>query len=291
MPRPLRLLALLSSAIASSLHAAEPAPAPAAFCRYVPERAGDFAWENDRVAFRTYGPGIVKGSENSGIDCWAKRVPYPVIDKWYRLDLQEKQSYHQDRGEGLDFYHVGKSRGCGGTALWHEGKMVLSGVFREWKIIESSPKKSVFQLTYGYTLGTRRIQETKTITLALGQRLFKSESVFTEDGHPADLEIAVGVSTHNQKGAVTMNREAGWIAVWRVFGKHGFGTGVVMDPARVTGMAEIKSEKPDESHVILTCRADAEGRTVHYAGFAWAGDGDLVAPEQWHRHLSSLLSR
>jgi hypothetical protein len=52
------------------------------FARFVPERIDDFAWENDKVAFRTYGPraqeitesGEPGGTLSSGIDCWLKRV-------------------------------------------------------------------------------------------------------------------------------------------------------------------------------------------------------------------------
>ena len=34
-------------------------PYPAmAFARYIPERFDDFAWENDRIAHRIYGPGL-----------------------------------------------------------------------------------------------------------------------------------------------------------------------------------------------------------------------------------------
>ncbi|QBG48089.1 DUF4861 domain-containing protein [Verrucomicrobia bacterium S94] len=53
--------------------------APATFCRYVPERADDFVWENDKAAFRMYGPTFLKGKEDSGIDCWLKRVDYVRI--------------------------------------------------------------------------------------------------------------------------------------------------------------------------------------------------------------------
>ena len=44
----------------------------------MPERLDDFAWENDLVAFRAYGSAIrrTKGPEDSGIDCWLKRVRY-----------------------------------------------------------------------------------------------------------------------------------------------------------------------------------------------------------------------
>lgn len=65
------------------------------FARFVQERIDDFAWENDKLAFRTYGPkaqaitesGKKGGTLSSGIDCWLKRVDYPIIDKWYKQDL------------------------------------------------------------------------------------------------------------------------------------------------------------------------------------------------------------
>ncbi|MFP3822536.1 DUF4861 family protein, partial [Bacillus sp. SIMBA_008] len=48
------------------------------YARFVPERIDDFAWENERVAFRTYGPeaqrlvdeGKEGGTLSSGIDIW-----------------------------------------------------------------------------------------------------------------------------------------------------------------------------------------------------------------------------
>jgi rhamnogalacturonyl hydrolase YesR len=118
-------------------HAAEAAVAPSTWCRIVPERLDDFAWENDLVAFRTYGPAAraAGGPEDSGIDCWLKRVTYPIVEKWYAGHLKGK-SYHKDDGEGYDPYHVGRSRGCGGLAIWHDTQMVLSGPFVASKLIK-----------------------------------------------------------------------------------------------------------------------------------------------------------
>ena len=67
------------------------------FSRIVPTRIDDYTWENDKVAFRTYGPRaqalVEEGKEggiiSSGIDCWLKKVSYPVINKWYKASEEE----------------------------------------------------------------------------------------------------------------------------------------------------------------------------------------------------------
>ncbi|HWI56372.1 MAG TPA: glycoside hydrolase family 88 protein, partial [Bacillota bacterium] len=50
--------------------------APAiAYGTFMPQRKDDFAWENDRVAFRIYGPALeATGEISSGIDIWCKRT-------------------------------------------------------------------------------------------------------------------------------------------------------------------------------------------------------------------------
>ena len=88
-----------------------------AFGRFVRERFDDFAWENDRIAHRTYGKALETWEgeplTSSTIDIWSKRTPRMVINDWYLAD-----DYHADHGEGADFYSAGPSRGCGGSGLW-----------------------------------------------------------------------------------------------------------------------------------------------------------------------------
>jgi hypothetical protein len=55
-----------------------------AYGRFVRERFDDFAWENDRIAHRTYGKALItwKGEPltSSSIDIWSKRVSKLVIN-------------------------------------------------------------------------------------------------------------------------------------------------------------------------------------------------------------------
>lgn len=268
------------------------APAPATWCRFVPERADDFAWENDLIAFRTYGPAIekTKGTEDSGIDCWLKRVPYPVIDKWYGGE-KKGISYHKDNGEGNDPYHVGASRGTGGLGIWQGEKMITAGPYKTWKIVSRTPRKSVFELGYDYDLVGRKIHENKRIEIELNKRLFRAESTFTENNKPlANLDIAIGVTTHNGKAQATLNPKQGWMSCWEKMEGFGLGTGVAIAPSRVLSMREIKSARPDESHALLLTRTDAAGKVSYYAGYGWEKAKAITTPQQWQDFLSAFAA-
>ncbi len=262
--------------------------------RFVPERQDDFAWENDLVAFRTYGPAIrpfgtpfTRGMEDSGIDCWNKRVTYPIIDQWYAGDPRGV-SYHEDHGEGLDLYQVGSSRGCGGTAIWKDGRMILSGPFKSWKIISRDRDKSVFELIYDYDIAGERFTETKRITIELGSQMFHSESTFTKNSQPVpDLEVAIGITTHGGKAEPTVQRDEGWMSCWENFGDSGLGTGVVIDPARITEM-RVATPVSDENHALILTRTDQDGHLEHLAGFAWTKAGTVKSREVWNAYLSDL---
>ena len=87
------------------------------FGREAPERKDDFAWENQQVAYRIYGPALqATGEITSGIDVWSKRIPNFVIDSFYKRDAEGARthnpalSYHIDNGQGLDSYLVGLDR-------------------------------------------------------------------------------------------------------------------------------------------------------------------------------------
>lgn len=283
---------LLTLPLLPATRADEPPTGPV-FCRYVPERKDDFAWENDLVAFRVYGPAL-KGSvehENSGVDCWFKRTKTPIIDKWYGGEGRGI-SYHQDHGEGYDGYHVGSSRGCGGTALWRDGKMVLSGVYTSQKILSQTPDEATFELTYDYPPDANGavIHETKDITIKAHEHFFRSTSTFTRGGQPAEVDVAVGVTTHDDRADLLSSFD-GWIMCWETIDGQGVGTGACMIRPRVTKIDQITApSQPDESHILMLTRTGPDGKEEHLAGFAWAGAGEITTKTEWEKLLTSALA-
>jgi hypothetical protein len=262
----------------------------ATFARFVPERQDDFAWENELVAFRVYGPALRSRPEDSGIDCWLKRVSYPIIDKWYAGNTKGV-SYHKDHGEGNDPYHVGGSRGCGGTALWVDGAMVTSDTFTNWKILEQNPEKTVFELTYHYpaTGGGAPLQEIKRITVVPGQRFFRSDSTFTRDGQPvAGLPVAIGVTMHDGKAAATLSPENRWVSCWETIERSGLGTGVILAPGFPIETKELAVAEKDKSHALILTATDKRGQVTCYPGYGWEKAGTIVTPGAWASELTSL---
>jgi hypothetical protein len=278
------LLGLVASACAESKE-------PATFCRFVPERADDFAWENDKIAFRAYGPAMREGVEDSGFDCWLKRVDYPIINKWYKQNAEGK-SYHKDHGEGYDPYKVGSSRGCGGLALWIDGKMVISNVFKDWKVVKCTPAASVFVLSYEWKHGKDTYTEEKQISIKLGDRLFKSTSTFKKNDKVAkDLSIAIGLVRHHKIDLVSKDLSKGWMAIWEPMDDSELGTGVVIDPKRILDFHLLETGRKLEDHALIITRTDANGRLEYYAGYGWAKAGEIKTSRDWNSYLEQYAIR
>jgi rhamnogalacturonyl hydrolase YesR len=269
---------------------------PRAFARFVPERKDDFAWENDLVAFRTYGPALRPGPENSGIDCWFKRVPYPIIDKWYiedRLKLpygKVNKPYHDDQGEGYDVYKVGDTRGCGGISVWADGKLHNSDTFIAHRVIENTPERVAFELDYASDLNGKVLRETKRITLIMGQRLFQSDSRFTLDGQPAaKLEVAIGLAPQVKDSKPVFSPKSGIMMLWEKFDGYGFGSGVVIDPARVVKMMP-HTDAGGHTQALCLARTDENGAIRWFSGFGWEGQGEITTPEKWSNYLKTFAA-
>lgn len=257
------------------------------WCRFVPERKDDFAWENDLIAFRAYGPALRQGAENNGIDCWLKRVNYPIIDKWY-AQAAEGKSYHQDHGEGLDNYHVGSSAGTGGTGIWLNDKREPLEAFTKYKIIENTPARSSFMLSYEREIDGVLYGEDKTITIEPGKRMFDVRSVFYKNGMPASgLPVCVGVTTHDGKARSFSNKKHGWIACWENLGGSGLGTAAMMDPQQVREIRTVKSQGKDEGHILLIANTGNQGELEYRTGYGWEKAGAIKSQSEWESWLDS----
>ena len=258
-----------------------------AYAKFVPERRDDFAWENDKVAFRVYGPAAPLAGHASGVDAWLKKVDYSIIDKWYDMHFSG-QSYHEDRGEGYDPYHTGISRGVGGSAVWINETPYYGHNFTRYEIHKNNAEEVKFTLYYEFETPIGMVKEVKTVSLALGARLYNVDSTFYLNNAPASIPIAIGIATHDEKAEVYKNQQEGLIAAWEEIDNQGLGTAAVIAPSRIGNIIHTPSEKKDESHIWLITQTSPEGKLNYQAGFAWEGDSEITTVDQWKKYLNSL---
>jgi len=283
----------------SAVFTIEPIPLPAlpfpvrAFARYVPERYDDFAWENDRIAHRIYGPGLDSPAAgksrmaSSGIDVWVKRVRYPIVDRWY---IRGHNNYHKDNGEGLDLYDVGIGRGCGGTGIWDGAKLHVSQNWSTWRVLANGPLRAVFELTYApWDAGSGvMVSEVKRFTVDAGRNLDEMESTFTFTG-AAELTAAIGIGKHPKaKMSFTSDPAAAWLCEWEDYpkpGQDGVGTGLVLPKSVLSSITE-----DDLNHLALV-KVKSGVPIRYYTGAGWVHSGDFSVEADWRNYLSAFAAR
>ena len=163
-----------------------------------PERKDDFAWENDRGAYRVYGPALERTNERSyGIDVWTKNTPELVVDdryyiedvvtipridsiyrnNWHKRDsLYRLISYHYDHGRGLDPYRVGASLGCGAPALMVGDSIVMPYCFERCEMLDEGPLRFSVRLVQSPRMVCGvRVVENRVITLDKGSNFCRME--------------------------------------------------------------------------------------------------------------------
>jgi hypothetical protein len=269
------------------------------FARHIPERLDDFAWENDKVAHRTYGASLAApdfgktGKEilvTSGLDIWSKRVDYPIVDRWYN---KGHDHYHNDEGEGMDMYQVGPSRGCGGTGIWDGQQLHVGRNYAAWKILTNGPIRTVFELTYDtWAADGTYVSEVKRFTVDAGHNLDLIESTFTATGNKKELTVGIGLNKNpadrgqEPQIAVTRTEADGTLAQWIAQKSNGqLGTAVVVSKGAFAGFAE------DSRNLLLLAKAKPGEPLRYLAGAGWSKAGDFTSSESWNAYVAQAAAR
>lgn len=264
------------------------------YSRFVPERTDDYAWENNKVAFRTYGPVAQKmvednvpgGTLTSGIDAWLKRVDYPIINKWYEKATNGTGTYHKDTGEGLDNFHVGDSRGVGGIAVNVDGKYYFSKNFISWKTITTGPIRTSFILTYAdWDAKGNIITESKLISLDYGSQLSRFEIQIT-----GAKTIAAGLTLHDKKGTIGTDLKKGWLSYWEPIDDSEIGTGLVAPKGSLFSFDNHVTDEKDLSNLYGNI-AVTNNKAIYYVGFGWKKGSPFQTKQEWENYLSSFAEK
>jgi pectinesterase len=258
--------------------------------RYVLPRE-DVGWENDRIAFRVYGS-VLAGNVDNGTDVWTKRVRYPIVAKWYKESegrLPGKDTYHQDRGEGADFFSVGKTLGAGSAGILWNGILVQPGLFSHHRIIANGPLRLIVELIYAnMRIDTARYTVIKRITLDAGDQLNRIEETYISNANHPRLTLAAGLVKRSAT-AIHKDAERRYIALWGQTNADSvngaLGTAVLFPAGGTVSFSE------DSLQYLLSTEIVKGKKTIYYSGAAWSRMGDITTSEEWQKYLDSYALR
>jgi hypothetical protein len=257
-----------------------------AFGRFVRERFDDFAWENDRIAHRTYGKALESWEGeplcSSTIDIWSKRTARMVINDWYLSD-----HYHTDTGEGADFYSAGLSRGDGGNGLWAADQLWVSRNFVNSRVLANGPIRVMFELTYEpFSVNGPSVAEVKRITLDAGQNLDHYQSFYKPYTRPGQaIALTTGIGLKKAKGELLeFNAERGWLLSWQDVEKNAGkqGVAIIADPKLIEKQAE------DKLNNLVLAKVPENNVASYRAGFCYDKAGPITDSAAWKKYVDEF---
>lgn len=252
--------------------------------RFVPERADDFVWENELIAYRAYGKALEGNPTSPGFDVWVKLPGKLVADDWYAHSKTNPGYYHHNHG-GKDCYKVAVSLGAGASAVITGGDKINYPAtnYRKWKIFEQTDDKVVFVLTYpSWKVGEVDVALSKKITVEAGSYFCKCEDVYTFTGAQT-LDVAAGVFRHKPGTIEEEYSSSGVYAIWEQASDQSvekedgrIGVGIIVPGAAGVTITE------DGLHGLLG-RTVRSGETfTYYFGSCWS-KGDLSTSKLWFK--------
>lgn len=289
--------------------------------RQYPERLDDIAWENDRAAYRAYGPALQRTGEKAyGYDVFTKSVEELVVEDRYKMELdsasrakiaelrkagkkeeaqnlQNSISYHIDHGNGMDCYAVGPTLGGGTSALLADSAIVYPYCYKDYEILDNGPLRFTVKLTFNplTVKNDTNVVETRIIQLDKGSQLNKTTVSYANLSQPAP--VAGGLVIHAASPeAYTYSAEDGYIAYAdpTTNAKADNGT-VYVGAVFPAPLAEAKVqlfEKPVGDalgHVLGITNYEPNSDFVYYWGSGWSKYGFEKA-EDWNNYLKTYAA-
>jgi len=261
-------------------------PVAKTFGRFVPERKDDFAWENDRVAFRMYGPALASDNPSNGVDIWMKKTEKLIVDQFYNDDLKNGKSYHVDHGEGLDCYKVGHALGAGGIAPFVNDTLWVGNHYITQKVLDNGPLRTTFRLTYNnLPVGRKTFSKDLTVSLDAGSQL--NRGVVSFDGDFTAMKVAAGIFLHQDPGNIKTDIAAGFNA---------FGETATSDAGVPAGRNYVATVIPDgkmtgslkqQNHILAIAPYAKGDKFTYYFGGGWSQWG-FPTDEAWFDHVANF---
>lgn len=283
-----------------------------------PTRKDDIAWENDRGAYRVYGPALQRTGEKSfGMDVWTKNTPEIVVedrytadydgnilkniyhkkgqgDKWRDEDLHT--SFHLDHGNGLDCYSVGSTLGCGTPALMDGNTLIYPYCYKDYEILDNGPLRFTVALTYhpAKVKKDENVVEHRIMSLDKGSNFNKITVWYEGLTKPCDFASGVVIHSEDKESVVLGSNYVHYADPTDNPAKHNFQVYVAaLFPYGDVKTKMLKYDTPNkgiEGHALgILKKLENNQKYTYYAGSAWS-KADVRTQREWQVRIDSFLN-
>ncbi|MDD6252690.1 MAG: DUF4861 family protein [Bacteroidales bacterium] len=248
-----------------------------AYSRYVPERKDDYAYENNLIAGRIYGPAL-SDPRTFGPDVWLKCTERLIVNEWFA-----KGDYHHNYGDGMDCYKVANTLGGGACAPYCDTTIILGDNWAAQEHICDGPVRTSASFTYPeFEVDGAKVTAERTLSLDANTRLIHWTTVFNSDRD--SIDVVLGAVLHDvlaissngnsiaftEKASDSRNPERdGNISI-----------GLILDPAYKAAF------KVMDGHAVLAFRVKS-GEAVNYWTASGWSQGGVESPEAWEEYVST----
>lgn len=247
-----------------------------AYSRFVPERKDDYAYENNMLAGRIYGPAL-EDPRTFGPDLWLKCTDRLIINEWY-----EKGDYHHNYGDGMDCYKVANTLGAGALVPYVGEKIYLGDNFSSYQHICDGPIRTKAYFLYdAFDVDGRKVSATREFSLDANSRFIRTNMCFFTEGEK--LPVVLGAVLHD-----VIAREDGTSYIsftekasdTKTPEKDGnISVGLVLSPA-----VEALGTATMDGHAVIKAEIAPETVVTVWTGSGWS-QGGIESPEAWAQQV------
>ena len=289
--------------------------------RCYPERLDDIAWENDRAAYRAYGPALQKSGERAyGYDVFTKSVEELVVEDRYAMELDSASraeikalreagkkeeadslsraiSYHIDHGNGMDCYAVGPTLGGGTAALMPDSAIVYPYCYKDYEILDNGPLRFTVKLVFNPLVvkNDSNVVETRIIQLDKGSQLNKTTVSYEYLTQATPVAAGLVLHAANPEG-YAYDAAKGYISYADPTTNAQAGNGIVyvgaVFPASVQTSTQLFEKPVGDAlgHVLGISTYEPGNDFVYYWGSGWSKYGFEKA-EDWTNYLKDYAEK
>ncbi|MFC1713155.1 DUF4861 family protein [Candidatus Poribacteria bacterium] len=246
-----------------------------------PEYKG-IGWESELVAYRIY------PDYRNSISVFGKQEPGLSLDKF----AASLDGFSKLQPWGVSVLDGGKSLGCGGFGIWHDGELMKpmsDGAASYTRIAADGPIRAAVQVIHdNWRVGDQTLRVTATYSIFAGQRWTRSEVKIEGANNP--VKVAAGLMK-SEAAKLTRDDKDGLLYTWGEQSHRDTPDSLGMAMIYPTESFESFHDDRDSGAYLTVLNPGADNEIAYWSLAAWSSGEIGIKREKQFTELASSIGR